>query len=902
MSNPLFLIVLLPSAKQKLEEMNQLDGLVGKLRAVPNIRLYNLPHEENKKRIAVALSFGDGKVLLLKKDDSENNRDYFICTGVTELKKPPTASAYYHELPGNVEIRIEHIGKIDCYLEDAVDCGEIDREVKDRKPWEPHKGAAPEEKKWKAYLDLFENMLNGKRFGFPVNKLELRGKSAVISFDFSGIPDIDESEINKKIEKARGESVRFSLTPDAIESPKKYYYNKGKFGKLKAFDGGDITIELDKDFNSEIKTQIKQGEFYVRDSAIVHESNASGNGENHIRFIRMGKFLESVKPENNGKDNAADGDSGADEKDESGATLPFEYAKSDGQRETNFYYDEGGENLAFSCRAERKESNWQIDPDSIKPHQIMVFADFVGDFYQVKVMKRGMKEIKENSIWEVLAGERVAKLPMEKNIEWEEGCRLNDRQKEAVKKALGAPELCLIWGPPGTGKTEVISEIARREAQQGHKVLISSQANLAVDNALARLHGADDVWTFRQIKDKHDLEEEDKMKVPTWKTAHRFFVQWLEKRIASSDNADSAIADLRKKLVNRLKRKAWNEKDAEQMAALYRRRINVVGATLIETGKWNRDAGKNNLLHITGVAEFDTVIIDEVSKALPPELFLPILLGKRVVLVGDYKQLPPTFKMSNGDDLALDKWAEMAGVPVSEVDTDTTIFERLWNRHDKDAAGVRAMLTKQYRMHPRIQKLIERFYAESEGRLECGLSDVEQRKMAITHEGCFAGRHAVWVDTENDALENRAGTSYANNDEIIIVGKILEQLPDNKQISVGVITFYGAQLRKLRDRYEQKYAGKFPNGKLIFGTVDRFQGRECDVIICSLVRKNKHGNIGFAVKANRINVAFSRARKLLCIVGNSGHFCYESKKQDAREIYKKIYQNCHRLTKGEING
>jgi len=95
----------------------------------------------------------------------------------------------------------------------------------------------------------------------------------------------------------------------------------------------------------------------------------------------------------------------------------------------------------------------------------------------------------------------------------------------------------------------------------------------------------------------------------------------------------------------------------------------------------------------------------------------------------------------------------------------------------------------------------------------------------------------------------------------------------------------------LRDFCESAFAKKFGGG-LFFGTVDRFQGRECDIVICSLVRKNKNGNIGFAKKPNRINVAFSRARRLLCIVGNSGQFCFESR--DARNAYKKIYTLCNR--------
>ena len=100
---------------------------------------------------------------------------------------------------------------------------------------------------------------------------------------------------------------------------------------------------------------------------------------------------------------------------------------------------------------------------------------------------------------------RVAKLPQEKDIELDND-KLNEKQQKAVIGGLTAPELFLIWGPPGTGKTEVIKEIAKQEAKRGHKTLICSQANLAVDNALARLYGQKEVYPFRIAKEKYKME------------------------------------------------------------------------------------------------------------------------------------------------------------------------------------------------------------------------------------------------------------------------------------------------------------------------------------------------------------------------------------------------------------
>ena len=136
-----------------------------------------------------------------------------------------------------------------------------------------------------------------------------------------------------------------------------------------------------------------------------------------------------------------------------------------------------------------------------------------------------MDRIKGLPIWQVLTEERVAKLPDgEDTVKFSEDSQLNKGQKDAVRKALRAKELLLIWGPPGTGKTEVIAEIARQEAMLGNKTLIVSQANLAVDNAIARLHDSPSVWPLRIAKEDWKPEEDDKSKVPMLDTAGKFFL------------------------------------------------------------------------------------------------------------------------------------------------------------------------------------------------------------------------------------------------------------------------------------------------------------------------------------------------------------------------------------------
>ena len=941
------MIVLSLKAEQQLQKNDWRDEIELDLLSLSKVRLYKLSRKKKGQKAVIALPFpkgkAKGKTLLLKKNDCEDGKNYFICLEYLKFPAPSVPPSHYYELPGNVRpkiIRIEEIGQYPC----AKDCDEIDCEVKERKPWKPGEGGGPEAEKWRAYLKLYKKMIDEQCFSLPAECIKITDKRAKFVPIFM---DIDDAEIKGKINEAHGESVSFCLTADSTEEPNKKH--KKKLGTISSF-GDEIEIDLDENFFKSFRSQVKAKEFHAR--ALVSKVNRGsiefcktkrqqqvdfywGMSCEHKAFSCLAvrnKFVWKIDPDsinlhdlNLGVASSdslyskikekefyvrtfvTDGIGSSDNlsKDESVTSIRLEsveFSKVEGQQ-IDCYYKESCDIKAFSCIAAWEKSGWKIDPDSIKPYRLMLFADFIGDLFQINIMKDGLADIRKHPIWKVLSGERVAKLPEEvRDVKWSEDCFLDDRQKSAVEMAMGAKELCLIWGPPGTGKTEVIAEIARQEAIRGNKILIASQANLAVDNALARLHGMPDVWTFRVAKCKYKLENEDEKRVPMKETIGDFFSKWLQGILDTAIKlplVNDETTELRKQFYRRLQKNSAQapERQMLQMGELYCNRINVVGATLMETGKreaW-RDAktGKrqNKLCKTLGVKQFDTVIVDEVSKAMPPELFLPILLGKRVVLVGDHKQLPPMVKLiSSGDHLSLEYWADESDVPKDELDLETTIFERLWKKHGGEASPVREMLIKQYRMHPDIQSLIQQFYKDDSGELECGISKKKLLEMSVFPHP------AVWVDTKDDADEKSEGTSFINHEEFLIVGRVLDALP--RGLSVGIITFYGAQLRKLR-KYENEYADKFSGGRLIFGTVDRFQGRECDVVICSLVRKNLSGDIGFARKLNRINVAFSRARKMLCIVGNKRQFCDKArrikKQKEASITYKHVYDNCKKI-------
>ncbi len=353
--------------------------------------------------------------------------------------------------------------------------------------------------------------------------------------------------------------------------------------------------------------------------------------------------------------------------------------------------------------------------------------------------------------------------------------------------------------------------------------------------------------------------------------------QWgaaLERERAYLTRAETLVTDWAKRLRNA------GERDREDLQQIYIDNANVIGITCVQAGSFQFSRQYRN---------FDCVIIDEVSKATPPELLLPMLKGARVVLVGDHKQLPPMVGPETIADLA----AEM-DVPKAELEhLERSLFKELFEAAPPE---LRVMLTQQYRMHPQIMGAINQFY---QGQLACGLTRPdEQRAHGLSLPWLKPEQHLLWMNTpaEGSFSEQKVGHTYMNAGELDVIARMVKQLDEAwaPQVArglppkeVGVITFYGAQTRALKERLLGK-AGGFKNLKLRVGTVDRFQGMERAIIIVSLVRNNPHGNVGFARKPERVNVAFSRARELLVIVGSRELFTERARDGQSTGIYSRV--------------
>lgn len=332
-------------------------------------------------------------------------------------------------------------------------------------------------------------------------------------------------------------------------------------------------------------------------------------------------------------------------------------------------------------------------------------------------------------------------------------------------------------------------------------------------------------------------------------------------------------------------------RDSEHYGEIFRQSCNVAGISCTDDMR--------NMLDVMGNS-FDVVIIDEVSKATPPELLIPLLKGQKAILVGDHRQLPPMFEVNERSYKELrDEIDENENGNLTDILSDENFrrFNRmvtasLFKEYFENAhPGIKHSLLTQYRMHSDIARIVNRFY---EQRLQNGLSpelEREKKTHGLTMTGVDGSAmirpesHAYWLDSSNlpdgtPFYETRplGSTSYCNELEIFMIIELLKRMANayrqawqatGQPKTVGVISFYQRQINMMRR--EWKIARKtFAADPLLvdINTVDRFQGKEKNIIIASLVRNNIRERASMHVSAfERINVAFSRAQELLVIVG-----------------------------------
>lgn len=340
-----------------------------------------------------------------------------------------------------------------------------------------------------------------------------------------------------------------------------------------------------------------------------------------------------------------------------------------------------------------------------------------------------------------------------------------------------------------------------------------------------------------------------------------------------------------------------SDHDLDEIRKLYVKHANVIGTTCVASARKD---------FMDSYPIFDVVIIDEVSKATPPELLLPMLKGKKVILVGDHHQLPPLL----GNDTLEETMQELAndsdefeGKAELKKLLKESLFERLYKNLPKSN---KTMLQIQYRMHEDIMETIKPFYGQEEDRLQCGLADSDSERDHLLESPLVKREnHLLWLEIPNEPafFEERmkGGKSLYNPSELKRIEDFLKELNEaaaqakeagrmkvEEKKSIGVISFYGEQVKRIDRMINQEL--RLPHLNIRTGTVDRFQGMEMDVILLSMVRNHhdKKADIGFAKDYRRLNVALSRARELLVLIGSQKMFTERTKQAETRQMYTNV--------------
>lgn len=427
--------------------------------------------------------------------------------------------------------------------------------------------------------------------------------------------------------------------------------------------------------------------------------------------------------------------------------------------------------------------------------------------------------------------------------------KMNEEQIEAVAKALMTDDLSIIQGPAGTGKTTVIAEIVKRLlAKNGEtRILIASQTNVAVDNAIERL--VEDNSIIHPLRIGRPLKIKDDVR----KYCYQVINDWIEVKTNETCAAENCCQRVEDEEETHFRARCRSE---------YMKKVNVFGATCCSSGMGSMRTAYNEVFNNSGYKEqpwFDVLIIDEASKATLLDMAIPMVMAKKIILIGDHKQLPPycdkeksqmmlgLVRKSNYINYMYDK---------KKKEMKPSQFERMITKAKELNSSIVTTLRTQYRMHEQIMKLSEPFYKE-EGGLKCGI-DSESRQHELEY-GRFLNKndHAIFLNI--DGIEKRSGTSYLNEKEEEAIRKVVKALQmsarvlNKKEPEIGIISFYKPQAQKFED----------VDG-ITAATVDKYQGAEKDIIILSTVRSEK---LGFIEDRRRLNVALSRAKNLLIVVG-----------------------------------
>ena len=434
---------------------------------------------------------------------------------------------------------------------------------------------------------------------------------------------------------------------------------------------------------------------------------------------------------------------------------------------------------------------------------------------------------------------------------------LNPVQEHAVNEVLRAKDVAIVHGPPGTGKTttlvEAIYETLRRESQ----VLVCAQSNMAVD------------WISERLVDRgvnvlrlgNPTRVDDKMLSFTYERrfeAHPDYPQlWAIRKAMRELRSARRRSDNWHQKMDRLKDRA-TQLEISINAELFGE-ARVVACTLVGSAHRLLDGHK-----------FSTLFIDEAAQALEAACWIPMRRVGRVVLAGDHCQLPPTVK----------------SIAALKAGLGKTLMERIVETHPRAVT----LLKVQYRMNEEIMRFSSDWFY---GGMVESAPEVKYRSILDLDVPM------EWVTPEETAAESTTGVSRLNEHEAEQTLQVLQQYFErigkqrilDERIDVAIISPYRAQVQLLRRLIRKREFFKPFRTLISVNTVDGFQGQERDVVVISLVRANDDGQIGFLRDLRRMNVAITRARMKLIILGDRHTMA-------RHPFYRKLWEYIQALRRG----
>ncbi len=450
--------------------------------------------------------------------------------------------------------------------------------------------------------------------------------------------------------------------------------------------------------------------------------------------------------------------------------------------------------------------------------------------------------------------------------------RLNQSQSDAVNLAVNSIDVTLIHGPPGTGKTTTVIALAKELVMREERVMLTAASNTAVD--LLALKASEEGLSVLRVGNPARIDEKIESMTPEG-------IVMQHEHYSDIKKFRKEAAELRR-MASKYKRSFGKAEREQRKLILQEAKNRVKEAIQLENYLFDLAVQKADVICCTLIGstnslirniEFDTVIIDEAAQAPEPATWVPISKANKVVFAGDPFQLPPVVK----SDAAI-----KGGLML-------TLMEKLLNRLPT------ALLRVQYRMRPVIMEFSNRFFYQNQLIANETLVNPASLSDAL-----------LFIDTSGKAWDeelNFETKSYTNPSEANFIVHLFPYFLTNwglQHLKTGLISPYQQQVKLLQELFnnnKSNFLDDFPE----IQTIDSFQGQERDAIIVSLVRSNQKSEIGFLKDYRRMNVAMTRAKHKLLLIGDSstlGNDRFYSEFIDftqENECYKSVWEYEHLL-------